>query len=174
MDDPGSSADVEALVQRIDQARFTVAFRGFEPREVQDFLHLLADEIRALAVNEPAGPTTAPAPAAPTPPPPVAPKTWAKAEAEAAELVRVAEEKAAKILAAAKAEADAMRAEAAETLENARTALLDSIRGANALIGRARTESDPALGLGGSGGRLQPTAPHEHGAGADGQEADGG
>lgn len=173
MDDPGSSADVEALVQRIDQARFTVAFRGFEPREVQDFLHLLADEIRALAVNEPAVPATATAPPAPTPPP-VAPKTWAKAEAEAAELVRVAEEKAAKILAEAKAEADAMRAEAAETLEKARTALLDSIRGANALIGRARTESDPALGLGGSGGRLQPTAPHEHGAGADGQEADGG
>jgi DivIVA domain-containing protein len=133
VDDPGSDGGVEALVERIDQARFTVAFRGFEPREVQDFLRTVIDDIRGLSVGD--GPPAAPAP-------PQAPKTWAKAEAEAAELVRVAEEKAAAIVGKAEAEAEAIRAEAAKTLDQARAALLDSIRNANALIGRARTESD--------------------------------
>ena len=136
MDDPGSSDGVEALVERIDQVRFTVAFRGFEPREVQDFLRTVVDDIRSLTLSESSGPPAVPAA-------PHAPKTWAKAEAEANELVRVAEEKAAAIIEEARAQAEAIRAEAATTLDQARSALLDSIRNANALIGRARTETEP-------------------------------
>ena len=140
MEDPGSPDGVEALVERIDQARFTVAFRGFEPREVQDFLRTVIDDIRGLNLGDGSGGSGAVSTA---PAPPHAPKTWAKAEAEANELVRVAEEKAQAIIDEAKAEAEAIRAEAATTLEQARTALLDSIRNANALIGRARTETEP-------------------------------
>jgi DivIVA domain-containing protein len=138
VDDPGTDDGLEALVERVEQARFTVAFRGFEPREVQDFLRSLADDLRQLDVSEEPGASgSASAPAAP----PLAPKTWAKAEAEAAEVVRAAEEEAEQIVEAAKVEAEELRAEATALRDQARAVTLDAIRNANALMDRARSET---------------------------------
>jgi DivIVA domain-containing protein len=129
VDEPGTDeGDLAALVERVEHARFTVAFRGFEPREVQDFLRSVADELRGLSLDD--IPVVA-----------VAPKTWPKAEAEAAEIVRVAETEAARIVEAALTEAEELRAEAAALRDQARTATLDAIRNANALVDRAKSES---------------------------------
>jgi DivIVA domain-containing protein len=118
VDEPGSSdGDLEALVERLEHARFTVAFRGFEPREVQDFLRSIADELRGLSIED-------------LPVPTAAPKTWIKAEEEAARIVE-----------AALAEAEKIRAEAIALRDQARAATLDAIRNANALVDRAKSEA---------------------------------
>ncbi|MEA3076019.1 MAG: DivIVA protein [Actinomycetota bacterium] len=138
MDEPGTDeGDVAALVERLEHAHFTVAFRGFEPREVQDFLRSIADGLRTMSLDDiPVAAAVAP----------VAPKTWPKAEAEAAEIVRVAEEEAGRIVEAALAEAEEIRAEAAALRDQARAATLDAIRSANALVDRARSEAGESGG----------------------------
>jgi len=124
--DAGPSDGSPSLADRIEQARFTVAFRGFEPREVQDFLHDIAAELRGRTEAEPLG---------------GAGRLRSNAQREADDIIAAAREDADRILNEATLEADELRKEAATFREQARATVLESIRDANALLERARREA---------------------------------
>jgi cell division septum initiation protein DivIVA len=119
------------MAGRLEHARFTTAFRGFEPREVHDLLAEVAELLRRAAATGAGGP----------PPPPegtveVAGSrnlAVARARHEAAEIVQSARDEAERVRADAEADAGSIR-------DEARAAFLKGIRDANALVQRARDQ----------------------------------
>lgn len=142
------AADLAALADRLDRAQFTVAFRGFEPTEVQDLLRSVGAALRSLdagvvsAHSGPGGAVRGPEGMSVV-------MRLRRAEKQGAELVRAAQDEAAAVVAAARQEADALKDEAATIREQALARMLRSVREANELVARARREgSDPAPGSG--------------------------
>jgi cell division septum initiation protein DivIVA len=126
------------LAERLEQARFTVAFRGFEPREVHALLAEVAGLLKGLAGGEAGGRLDETTRA----------RRIATAQDEADEIVRKAREEAEQILDAAMRQAAELRKEAAAFREQARATVLEGIRDANLLMQRARDErrSDESAG----------------------------
>ena len=128
-DDP-----MDELADELEHARFTIAFRGFEPREVQELLRRAANQLRALRApgddGRSGGPLDTRSEAA------GAGRSFpvARAEAQAAEILRAARSEAERIVASAEREAEKLR-------EEARAATLDAIRKANAMLERSRREA---------------------------------
>jgi len=124
----GSGAPPD-LADELEHARFTIAFRGFEPREVQELLRRAATQVRAMqgehaGAGEEAGGVGAAGRSFPV----------ARAEAQAAEILRAARAEAERIVAAAERDAQTLR-------EEARASTLDAIRQANAMLERGRREA---------------------------------
>lgn len=111
---PGGATTLGELAARIESARFTTAFRGFEPREVREFLDALASDLREL--SKPRDPRDDER--QPMGPPP--------------------SHDARRVLAEAQREAAAVRREAQAVLDEARARLLGAIREADALRRRAQ------------------------------------
>ena len=125
----GELQDLAALAHRLEHARFTIAFRGFEPREVHALLAEAAALLRALVdgsdeTNAALDDVTRT-------------RRLATAHDEATEIVRAAREEAERILDDAMRQAVALRREAAEFREQARASVLEGIRDANLLMQRA-------------------------------------
>lgn len=125
----GELQDLAALADRLEHARFTIAFRGFEPREVHSLLAEAAALIRALVEGSDEA-NAALDDATRT-------RRVATAHDEATEIVRAAREEAERILDDAMRQAVALRKEAAEFREQARASVLEGIRDANLLMQRA-------------------------------------
>lgn len=148
MSDPSDEAGVElgleALAGRLERARFTTAFRGFEPTEVQDLLRSTAHALRLAAAGR--APEDAGAPETE----PTEREGGAvamrlrRAEQDAAALLQSARAEAERIVAEGHREADALRAEAGVLHEQARAAILKGVREANELVLRARKETGQA------------------------------
>jgi cell division septum initiation protein DivIVA len=132
--DDGAVADeLTDLAARLEQAKFTIAFRGFEPREVHALIAEAVTQLRLLthASGDGASPVENDATRI---------RRVATAEDEAAEIVRAAREEADRIIGDALHEAAELRKEAAEFREQARASVLEGIRDANFLMQRARDE----------------------------------
>lgn len=135
MVDPGTGEGdgrtvLAELAERLEQAKFTVAFRGFEPREVHALLAEVAGALTELAGGEAGGDLHEATRA----------RRIATAQDEADEIVRKAREEAEQVLDAAVRQAAELRKEAAAFREQARASVLEGIRDANLLMQRARDE----------------------------------
>ena len=161
---PGVGRDLTEVIERLTSARFAVAFRGYEPREVHDLLSQVSAALQSLAERG----SSEPAPPVP------AHGAIERAEATATSIIRAAKEgserriaaareeadqilsdargqaerlvrdalaEADRVLEAAVSDADALRREAAQFRDKARAAVLDSIREANLLLARGEQES---------------------------------